>query len=83
MSPIVKFGIGLILHDTKQGAITQLYAGTSNEVTMKESGAYFVPWARVDVPARSEASDEKFCAQVMELMEKQCQDKLTPVAPVA
>lgn len=74
----MRFGIGLILHDTKIGAITQLYAGTSNDVTMKESGAYFVPWARVDIPARSELSDEKFCKEVMELVERQCQEKLTP-----
>jgi retinol dehydrogenase 12 len=32
------------------GAITQLYAGTSPDLTTADSGKYFMPWARPGFP---------------------------------
>lgn len=43
---------------------------------MKETGAYLVPWARIDVPAREEARDGIFCEKVMDLMKSQCEGVL-------
>lgn len=61
-----------VQHPPALGAITQLHAGCSASVTMAESGKYFVPWARVDMPARSETRDAAFCKKVMDLMRSQC-----------
>ena len=34
------------------GAITQLYAGTSPDLTIKDSGKYFIPWGRECPPSK-------------------------------
>lgn len=60
-----------ILHAPALGAITQLYAGTSKDVTMEHTGGYFIPWARVDKQATAEANDPVFCAKVMDLVKEQ------------
>lgn len=73
MNPVARFFLKLFLHPVALGAITQLYAGISEEVTMADSGGYFVPWARKDKAAREETRDPEFCAKVMELMEAQVQ----------
>lgn len=65
-----------ILHPVSLGAITQLYAGTSPEVTLTQSGAYFVPWARVDESPRKECHDEEVKKGVMGLIREQVQAKL-------
>jgi len=39
-----------LLYPTPLGAISQLYAGTSPELTKADSGKYFIPWARVATP---------------------------------
>jgi len=36
----------LLLYPTSLGAITQLYCATSPELTISDSGSYYVPWAR-------------------------------------
>ncbi|KAH6976295.1 hypothetical protein BKA56DRAFT_552912 [Ilyonectria sp. MPI-CAGE-AT-0026] len=36
-----------ILHDTKFGAYTELYAGLSPSITLENNGAYVIPWGRV------------------------------------
>ncbi|WFD25116.1 hypothetical protein MNAN1_000079 [Malassezia nana] len=38
-----------LLHDTRLGALTQLYANTAPEAG-KEGGCYYVPWARIGEP---------------------------------
>jgi NAD(P)-dependent dehydrogenase (short-subunit alcohol dehydrogenase family) len=35
-----------ILHEPKYGAYTELYAGLSQDLTIKDSGAYIIPWGR-------------------------------------
>jgi|SRR5271156_4921510 len=39
-----------MLFPTPMGAINQLYAGTSPELTLKDSGKYFIPWVRAHPP---------------------------------
>lgn len=73
---LVKMVLNRILHPAPLGAITQLYAGTSPAITLAESGGYFVPWARLDVVAREEAKDPGFCAKVIELVDRQVNEKL-------
>lgn len=36
-----------LLHETRLGAYTQLYAGLSDEITPKNSGAYIIPYGRI------------------------------------
>ena len=44
--------LGLFLQPVERGAINLLYAGTSPELTMKDSGKYFTPWAREVIPKK-------------------------------
>lgn len=66
----------LLSSPTPKGAITQLYAGTSPEITLAQSGAYFVPWARIDTTARAELKDEEIKGKVIGLIKKQVAAKL-------
>lgn len=36
-----------LLHETRFGAYTELWAGLSSEITIKENGAYIIPWGRL------------------------------------
>lgn len=36
-----------ILKDPKLGGYTEMYAGLSPEITLKDSGAYIIPWGRI------------------------------------
>ncbi|KZL77191.1 short-chain dehydrogenase [Colletotrichum tofieldiae] len=36
-----------LLHDTKFGGYTELYAGLSPEISLKNNGAYIIPWGRI------------------------------------
>ena len=36
-----------ILHETKFGAYTELWAGLSPEITAKDNGGYIIPWGRL------------------------------------
>ncbi|PWN43390.1 NAD(P)-binding protein [Ceraceosorus guamensis] len=63
---IVKAITSIALHSTERGALTSLYTATSPDVTLAESGSYYVPWARkwntshakADDPAAQEATWE-------------------------
>ena len=41
----------IFLFPTPMGAINQLYAATSPDLTIKDSGKYFIPWTRAHPPA--------------------------------
>jgi retinol dehydrogenase 12 len=41
-----------LLFPTPMGAINQLYAGTSPDLTIRDTGKYFIPWARAHPPAK-------------------------------
>lgn len=60
-----------LAYPTAKGAITQLYAGTSPEITLAKSGSFFVPWARIDETERKELHDEVIKEKVIELIKKQ------------
>lgn len=66
----------LLLYPTPQGAITQLFGATSPSITIENTGAFLVPWARIDVPARREVNDLEFRAKVIAVIEKQIAAKL-------
>jgi retinol dehydrogenase 12 len=64
----------LILFPTPFGAITQLYAGTSPELTMKDTGKYFIPWAREVKPSRG-VQDPALADKLWAFLEKDTQGK--------
>ncbi|KAL8277765.1 hypothetical protein RQP46_009887 [Phenoliferia psychrophenolica] len=66
----------LVLYPTPKGAITQLYAATSPEVTLADSGAFFVPWARKGAPRIPEATDVGFIKKVIEVIQGQVEATL-------
>lgn len=65
-----------LAYPTAKGALTQLYAGTSPEVTLAQSGAFFVPWARIDYPDREDLRDEVIKSKVIALIKEQVASKL-------
>jgi len=42
--------ISFVRNDAWKGAITPLFAGTSTTLTKKDTGKYFIPWAREAQP---------------------------------
>jgi NAD(P)-dependent dehydrogenase (short-subunit alcohol dehydrogenase family) len=42
--------LSFIFHEPWKGAVTPLFAGTSTTLTKKDSGKYFIPWAREAAP---------------------------------
>lgn len=62
--------------DVDKGAITQLWAGLSPEITLAHSGAFLVPWARITSYARRELQDVEKVRDIMELIQKQVTDAL-------
>lgn len=46
-----------ILATPEQGALTQLYCATSTDLTIEDSGSYFVPWARKYPTSHPKAND--------------------------
>jgi len=61
-----------VLHSVEQGAITQLYGGTSPDVTTKDGGCFLEPWARKSRCRHARTGDEA-------LAEKQwqwCEEKI-------
>lgn len=70
------FQAKIFLHPTPLPVITQLYAGTSADVTLADTGAYFGPWARQDVPGRPEIKDSEFGKKVVELLRRQVAAKV-------
>ncbi|KAF6745194.1 hypothetical protein DFP72DRAFT_824718 [Ephemerocybe angulata] len=57
LGPITKKLVGLVLYPTPYGALTQLWAGTSEE-GVHMNGKYLIPWARYGT-ANPVAQDEK------------------------
>lgn len=53
---VAMFFIRALLHESKFGAYTELYAGLSSEITLEQNGAYVIPWGRIrpdeDCPRR-------------------------------
>ncbi|KAL2069922.1 hypothetical protein VTL71DRAFT_14601 [Oculimacula yallundae] len=47
VSALTMFFISPLLHETKFGGYTELYAGLSPDITLKNNGAYVVPWGRL------------------------------------
>ncbi|KAI5460869.1 hypothetical protein BGZ63DRAFT_455021 [Mariannaea sp. PMI_226] len=54
---MLMFFMNMILHETKFGAYTQLYAGLSAEITSEHSGAYIIPWGRIRPDSASPRQD--------------------------
>jgi retinol dehydrogenase 12 len=64
----------LVLWPTPYGAINQLYAGTSPKLTMKDSGKYFIPWAREETPSKG-TQDPALADKLWDYLEKDTQGK--------
>ncbi|KAG2121877.1 hypothetical protein DEU56DRAFT_90952 [Suillus clintonianus] len=62
----------VVLYETSQGALTQLYAATSPEAASL-NGKYLVPWARVRSP-RQETQDAQLGKALWEWLEEQVKD---------
>lgn len=61
----------LTLAPAEYGALTQLWAGTSPEITRKDSGAYMIPWARRGHLKHSKAKDEALADKLWEWCSQQ------------
>lgn len=48
MGFLVMLVLGPLLHQTKLGAYTELYAGLSRDITLEKTGAYLIPWGRIE-----------------------------------
>eukprot|EP01117_Protostelium_nocturnum_P019196 TRINITY_DN825_c0_g1_i1.p1 TRINITY_DN825_c0_g1~~TRINITY_DN825_c0_g1_i1.p1 ORF type:complete len:330 (-),score=117.77 TRINITY_DN825_c0_g1_i1:22-1011(-) len=68
--------LGPLALKASEGAITQLYAGTSPEVVeKKQNGAYFVPFAK-EFPPSEYASDPALATKLWDFLEEQLEGKL-------
>lgn len=56
------------------GAINQLYAATSQELTRMDSGKYFIPWARAAKP-RNGCQDVALADRLWEFLEQETTGK--------
>jgi len=63
-----------MLYPTPMGAITQLFAGTSPTLTKKDSGKYFIPWAREAIPATG-SQDPELAEKLWTYLEKDTEGK--------
>jgi retinol dehydrogenase 12 len=61
--------ISFFLFEPWKGAITQLYAGTSPALTKKDSGKYFIPWAREELPMAG-VQDPALADKLWDFLEK-------------
>lgn len=62
------------IHPSILFIVMQLYP--SKSAAAVSSGWYFVPWVHLDGVAREEAKDPRFCAKVIELVDRQVKEKL-------
>eukprot|EP01117_Protostelium_nocturnum_P019764 TRINITY_DN8650_c0_g1_i1.p1 TRINITY_DN8650_c0_g1~~TRINITY_DN8650_c0_g1_i1.p1 ORF type:complete len:329 (-),score=103.92 TRINITY_DN8650_c0_g1_i1:84-1070(-) len=70
------FLLGWLMLNPQQGALTQLYAGTSKQVVeKKQNGAFFIPFAREFEPS-SYAKDADLATKLWKHLEKQTAGKL-------
>jgi len=53
------------------GAITQLYVGTSEDITKVNSGEYWTAWARKIQPGHKEATNVELSKKLWEWCEKE------------
>ena len=70
----VKWLSNLLLYPTPMGAITQLYAGTSPNLTKADSGKYFIPWAREAEPKKG-MQDLALAEKLWDYLEKETTGK--------
>jgi retinol dehydrogenase 12 len=66
--------MGLMFYEPWQGAITQLFAGTSPTLTKKDTGKYFIPWAR-EVTPRKGTQDLALADKLWNYLEKETAGK--------
>ncbi|OJA21275.1 hypothetical protein AZE42_10593 [Rhizopogon vesiculosus] len=64
--------LNLFLYDVSQGALTQLYAGTTAEGA-KLNGKYLIPWARIGDP-REDTQDPQQGHELWNWLEEQVKD---------
>ena len=64
-----KFG-----YSPAQGALTQLFAGTSTKLTKEDSGKYFIPWAREE-PAMKGTQDIELAEKLWDFLTKETAGK--------
>ena len=57
------------------GAINQLYAGTSPDLTLKDSGKYFIPWARAHPPNSYLNENIELADKLWDFLEKDTEGK--------
>ncbi|KAF6757289.1 hypothetical protein DFP72DRAFT_1113173 [Ephemerocybe angulata] len=69
LGPVTKAVVSLILHPTAQGALTQLWAGTTEE-GVNMNGKYLIPWARYGSP-NPVAQDENLGKELWAWLEEQ------------
>ena len=62
------------LFPTPMGAITQLYAGTSPNLTKADNGKYFIPWAREAKPKKG-MQDVVLAEKLWDYLEKETAGK--------
>ena len=43
-----------LLYEARMGAYTELWAGLSEELSMKETGSYVLPWGRLQLSPRKD-----------------------------
>src|SRR5216117_297644 len=53
-----------------QGTLTQVFAGTSTMLKKEDSGKYFIPWAREDLPMEG-TQDIKLAEKLWDFLEKE------------
>ncbi|KAI1109634.1 short-chain dehydrogenase [Nemania sp. NC0429] len=56
-TPSVKYLARPLLYGPDMAALTQLYAGLSEEITLEKSGSYIIPWGRVSTQLRDDLVD--------------------------
>ncbi|KAI0022361.1 NAD(P)-binding protein [Xylariomycetidae sp. FL0641] len=53
-TPAVKYLAFFLLYKPEMAALTQLYAGLSEDVTLERNGSYIVPWGRIATSFRAD-----------------------------
>lgn len=69
-----KFLLSFVMNDPWKGALTQLFAGTSPTLTKRDTGKYFIPWARAESPHEG-IQDPALADKLWDFLEKDTADK--------
>jgi hypothetical protein len=64
----------LFLYPAPLGAVTQLYAGTCLDLSKKDNGRYFIPWARPGVPKKG-TQDVQLALKLWDFLENDIKGK--------